>query len=215
MAEAPVRRLRADARHNRERVLDAAEALFAELGLQAQTDDIAVRAGVGVGTVYRHFPTKRELVEAVIVRRTEALLAAVRAAIDDPDPGQAFRSIFARGAELLGGNRALAEDVARGMNVPALPPGIKEELFGAMSALAARAQAAGQLRPDLCPADVLMLVACVAHSVDVAQQFDPCMRRRFLALVLDGLRPGASTPLPGRRLDLDDLRRLAKQHAAG
>jgi len=203
------RRPRADARRNRERVLEAAEQIFATVGLQAHTDDIAREAGVGVGTVYRHFPTKHQLVEAVIARRTESLLTAARAAIRDPDPGEAFRRIFARGADLLGRNRAIAEDVAEGISLPALPPGIKEELFGAMSDLAVRAQAAGQLRADVCPADVVMLVSCVAHSVELTQRLDPGLRRRFLALILDGLRPDAATPLPGRRLDLSDLHRLA------
>ncbi len=209
MTQASARRPRADAQRNRERVLEAAEHLFAAMGLAAQTDDVAREAGVGVGTVYRHFPTKRLLVEAVIARRTESLLAAARAAIHDPDPGEAFRRTFTRGAELLGRNRAIAEDVAGGMNLPALPPGIKQALFAALSELATRAQSAGQLRADVCPADVVMLVSCVAHSVELAHRFDPGLRRRFVALVLDGLRPDVATPLPGHRLDLDDLHRLA------
>ncbi len=214
MTDPSARRPRADAVRNRERVLIAAEALFAELGLHAQTDDIAARAGVGVGTVFRHFPTKRDLVEAVIARRTESLIADARDAAADPSPGQAFRRLFAQAAELLARNRAIAEELAAGMDVPALAPSAKQALFAAMCQLAARAQASGELRADLCPADIVMLVSCVAHSVELAQRIDPGLRRRFLAMVLDGLRPGATTPLPGRRLDLEELGRLAGQRTA-
>ena len=106
-----VRPLRADARRNRERVLTAAAVVFSEHGHEAQMDDVASRAGVGVGTVYRHFPTKEALMEALAVDRFEKVLAAGNAALERDDPWEAFVEALWAGAELLAGDRAFTEIV--------------------------------------------------------------------------------------------------------
>src|ERR1700754_2182360 len=100
------RPLRADARRNRERVLKAAQATFAEHGHEAQMDDVARRAGGGVGTVYRHFPTKEALMEALAVDRFERVLAAGKLALDRADPWEALAEALWAGAELLAGDRS-------------------------------------------------------------------------------------------------------------
>ena len=103
------RPLRADARRNREKVLAAARAAFSEQGREAQMDDVARRAGVGVGTVYRHFPTKEALIEALMVAAFETIAAAAEEALEVEDPWEAFTSVLWRGAETMAGDRALSE----------------------------------------------------------------------------------------------------------
>src|SRR3954465_2303509 len=100
------RPLRADARRNRERVITAAGAVFAEHGRDAQMDDVAKRAGVGVGTVYRHFPTKEALIEALAMDRFERILAAGREALLNPDAWAAFSGALWAGAALTASDRS-------------------------------------------------------------------------------------------------------------
>ena len=102
-------RERADARRNREKVLEAARAVFSEQGRDAQMDDVARRAGVGVGTVYRHFPTKEALIEALMVAAFETIAAAAEEALEIEDPWEAFASVCWRGAETMAADRALSE----------------------------------------------------------------------------------------------------------
>src|SRR5579859_366110 len=94
MTNDTVRPLRADARRNREKVLEAAETLFTEVGLKVPIEDVALRAGVGVGTVCRNFPTKEALVEAVLAGLYESLLASARAAASSSEPGEAFEQFI-------------------------------------------------------------------------------------------------------------------------
>src|ERR1041384_5426357 len=93
------RPLRADARRNREKVLQAARSVFSEHGRDAQMDDVARRAGVGVGTVYRHFPTKEALIEALMVAAFQTIADEAHRALDIEDPWEAFTSVLWRGAE--------------------------------------------------------------------------------------------------------------------
>jgi len=106
--EQPSRPRRADARRNRERVLAAAAELFAEEGSKVQIEQVAHRAGVGVGTVCRNFPTKVALVDAVVTQGCELLLDEAQAALGEPDAGAALRRYFVRMAELQARHRALA-----------------------------------------------------------------------------------------------------------
>src|SRR5919206_2825813 len=114
------RPLRADARRNREKVLAAARTVFSENGRDAQMDDVARRAGVGVGTVYRHFPTKEALIEALMVDAFETIAAHARDALAIEDPWEAFTSVMWRGAEVMAGGRALSEGFA---SLPGGPEG--------------------------------------------------------------------------------------------
>ena len=140
------RPLRADARRNREKVLAAARAVFSEHGRDAQMDDVARRAGVGVGTVYRHFPTKEALIEALMVAAFEAIAEKAEAALEVEDPWEAFSSVLWRGAEIMAADRALSEVFASipGAMESAMPT--VEGLTETMAKLIARAQAAGVLR---------------------------------------------------------------------
>jgi AcrR family transcriptional regulator len=190
------RPLRADARRNREKVLTAARAVFSEHGRDAQMDDVARRAGVGVGTVYRHFPTKEALIEALMVAAFEAIAEQAESALEVEDPWEAFSSVLWRGAEIMAADRALSEVFASipGAMESAMPT--VEGLTDTMAKLIARAQAAGVLRADMIVDDVPM-VMCGIGSATKKEHRCAGAWRRHLSIVLDGLRAdSASGPLP-------------------
>jgi AcrR family transcriptional regulator len=207
------RLLRADARRNRERVLAAAEAVFAEEGQRAQVEEVARRAGVGVGTVCRNFPTKQALVEAVLEAMFESLLADAEAALDEPDAGVAFEQFFTVLADFQARHRVVAEAMATEGGVPAKAEPTKLALRRAIDRLVANAQAAGAIRPDIGAADVTMLFAGVAHTTALGGELQPLLRRRYLTILLDGLRPVDGRALPGKPLDFAQLDRLKKRSA--
>jgi AcrR family transcriptional regulator len=190
------RPLRADARRNRQRVLEAARATFAEQGRDAQMDDVAGRAQVGVGTVYRHFPTKEALLEALALEAFEKLAAVATGAVGDPTGWGGLQRTLWAGAELLAGDRALSEVLA------AIPGPIlagvetERELNTAMTALIERAKAEGGLRADLVLDDIVMLM-CGIGAATRKTHACPDAWRRHLAIVIDGIRAsGATGALP-------------------
>jgi AcrR family transcriptional regulator len=203
---------RADARRNRERVLAAAEEVFAESGLKAPVEDVARRAGVGVGTVCRNFPTKQALVEAVVGAMYDTLLLEAEAALADPDPAHAFEQFVTGLPAFQARHRALADQMAN-ENQSESAAGPREKLLRAVSELVARAQAAGAIRDDIGPGDVSMLFSGVAHAVSVAGELQPVLRERFVRIILDGLRAADATTLPGRPLDFAQLRRIKQRRA--
>jgi AcrR family transcriptional regulator len=200
---------RADARRNHDRVLEAAAALFAENGLKVQMEEIAAAAGVGVGTVCRSFGSKESLVEAVLTGMWQALLDDVQAALADPDPAAAFRRFIVTLADFQARHRVLAEEMAAGVDMPIGAARLKAAIRAAVTHLVARAQAAGAVRPDIGPADMAMLFAGIAHAASLAGDVEETLRRRYIAIVLDGLRPLDPTPLPGRPLGFEDLGRVS------
>ena len=204
------RPMRSDARRNRERVLAAAEAVFSEMGLRAQIEEVARRAGVGVGTVCRHFPTKQALVEAVLEAMYESLLRDALRAAEQPDPGEAFRTFVFALSEFQGRHRALAEHMATEIELPAAAQPVRDALRGAIEGLVTRAQVAGTIRSDIGPADISLLFSGVAHATALAGDLQPVLRRRYVALILDGLRPLEASQLPGRPLDFAQLQRIKK-----
>ena len=200
--------MRSDARRNRERVLVAAEDVFSEMGLRAQIEEVARRAGVGVGTVCRHFPTKQALVEAVLEATYESLLADARRALKQPDPGAAFHTFFYALSEFQARHLALAEHMATEIDLSAAAQSVRDALREAIDELVTRAQEAGAIRADIGSADVALLFSGVAHATALAGDLQPVLRRRYVALILDGLRPLEASPLPGRPLDFQQLRKI-------
>jgi AcrR family transcriptional regulator len=160
--------LRADAQRNHDRVLDAACECFAERGVEVSCDEIARRAGVGHGTVFRRFPTKDALISAVILRRIRDLTIELEAAPEEPDPGRAFAGFFRRAAEAYARDRALVEGFAANADAPEVAA-----FMEAVGRLVEHAQDAGALRRDLSAKDVLALVPAGSLYPDV---------------ILDGLR---------------------------
>jgi AcrR family transcriptional regulator len=184
------RPLRADARRNREKVIAAARAAFAEQGRDAQMDDVARRAEVGVGTVYRHFPTKDALLEALVEDTFQQIADRAREKLDRPDAWEAFVEMLWDGAESLAGDRALTEAMAA--RSPGAPCPGQIELTSIGAELMRRAQGAGDMRPDVMIDDVPMIMCGVGSATSRPH---PCSDswRRHLAILVDGLRASAAT----------------------
>ncbi len=198
-SEALPRAQRADARRNREAIVEAARELMATDGTDAQMDDIARAAGVGVGTVYRHFPTKDDLVHALADLRFERLAEYAREALSEGDPGQAFERFLRRGAELQVKDRSINEvmrDRPEAMQEAAQRVGLLE-LSGEVMA---RAQKAGHVRPDADPRDIPMLMCGLGTTTPASSGpfVTPTSWERFLAIVLDGFRSPGTTEMPPR-----------------
>jgi AcrR family transcriptional regulator len=179
--------VRADGVRNRRKVLDAATAAFATEGLSVPVAEIARRAGVGTGTVSRHFPTKEALYEAIVLERVEDLVARAGQLRSAGEPAAAFFGYLAYLADVAAANRGLAEALAgAGFDVGAAAARGGQDLEGMEAALLADAQAAGAVRPDVTPADVkALIVACVARE---AAGTDEAGRRRIVEIIAAGLR---------------------------
>jgi AcrR family transcriptional regulator len=190
--------LRADARRNHQAVLSAAKRLFAEQGLDAQMPDVARAAKVGVGTVYRHFATKDELIAALVAERFERLADSVRENLEAEDAWEGFCGFIRFAAQIQADDRGLCEVMGSRpdqMDAAALAAGLPE----LCDRLVGRAQDSGHLRRDIEWEDIPM-IACGLGSVTQAS-VGPATGRwpRLVEIILDGLRaPGAAElPRPG------------------
>jgi AcrR family transcriptional regulator len=194
-APAAERPIRADARRNRQRVLEAARACFSEDGLEAQIDEIASRAGVGVGTVYRHFSTKDALLRALVGDFFVAEAALAERALTREEPWDAFSYFMRESAELLGANRAVAQIMAGQPELGAEgAAGADAELgfFTSLERLIARGRDAGVLRPDFAFEDIPAIM-CALGSLQISYGAYKNWRR-VLEIVLDGSRaPGSGS----------------------
>jgi AcrR family transcriptional regulator len=193
--ETPDRPLRADARRNREKVLAAAREAFGEHGREAQIDDVARRAEVGVGTVYRHFPTKEALLVALLEETFASIAARARATLEHGSAWESLTAILWDAGESLAGDRALTEAMAADLTDEPCPG--ERELAAIATELMERAKAAGDLRPDAMVEDIPMLMCGVGAAMSRPHPCDASWRRH-LAILIDGLRarPDA-TRLPG------------------
>ncbi|MEV0463510.1 TetR/AcrR family transcriptional regulator [Nocardia tengchongensis] len=179
------RPLRADARRNRERVLAAAQEAFAAEGISVPLDEIARRAGVGAGTVYRHFPTKEALFEAAILDQVEKITAHARALTAAEDPGAVFFEFLAMMVLEGGVKRDLADALRSGGGE--YPRTVSHDLKAALGTLLARAQDAGAVRPEISVDDLLTIIKGVFLAVHEAGAA-PGLRERTFAVIADGLR---------------------------
>jgi AcrR family transcriptional regulator len=194
------RHLRADAQRNRQRVLEAANALFAARGVDVSVDEIAQLAQVGVGTVYRNFPNKGALLEALLAARIAPLVIAAREAAGADDPGDAFVMFVRRMSDEFADFKALADAMADvGVDLDAAKREISADLLVAVGVLFERAQQAGRVRPDVTITDVSAMMMGLGHA-DPAFM-DPAQRSRCVALVCDSLLVGARSVLPLRPHD--------------
>lgn len=201
------RPLRADAERNRQRLLEAARELFAERGLSVTLDDVAHRAGLGVGTAYRRFGSREELVTALFEERMHDILALADDALTIEDPWEALVTFLANMAELQASDRGLKEVMLGSVAGRERVARLRDQLRPRGQALVARAQAAGVLRPDFDVSDVPLLQMMVGAIADVAPPDRPDLWRRFLALLIDGIRAEGTpqAPLPGPPLGLDAI----------
>jgi AcrR family transcriptional regulator len=171
--------------------------VFAEQGREAQMDDVARRAEVGVGTVYRHFPTKEALIDALVAEAFERLLVVAKEqAQRDDDAWDALATTLWAGAEILAGDRALSAIMTEMYGPVNVELETQLEMAKAMTVLVERAQAAGQLREDVILDDISMLM-CGIGTATAKPHIVPDAWRRHLAIVIDGLRASnASETLP-------------------
>ena len=188
-------RLRADARRNRELILAAADAAFAEEGLGVPVDEIGRRAGVGPGTLYRHFPTKEALFEAVLVAHIERLARYGQELAGGDKPDEALFEFVGRLASEAASKRNLVDALSgTGYDIKTTSSESKAALEDVFQLLLSRAQSAGLVRSDVQPADLMALVmgACSLGAPETTE----CSQQRMLAVVCAGLKsePAGSTP---------------------
>lgn len=209
-------RLRADARRNRERIVNAAREMFVEFGPDVPLDDVARRAGVGNATLYRHFADRRELVHEVVLSVLERITVRGEAATaEEPDAFAALRR-FAHGAadeKIAAMCPLLSEDVDK--SHPDMVA-MRERLDDATTALVDRAHASGQLRTDVGTGDLMMVITHLARPLPgtgcvANEQF----MHRHIDLMLDGMRNLDPTPLTGPAMAIRDLRRLGQSPSNG
>ncbi|HEY7150531.1 MAG TPA: helix-turn-helix domain-containing protein [Solirubrobacterales bacterium] len=186
---------RADARRNRRKVLDAARKAFAEDGLDVRIEKVARKAGVGVGTVYRHFPTKEDLLQALADDRFAGLAEAARRALDDPDAWSGFSEFMRYSAEVMAEDRALSEAMDQR---PEMCGQAAEDvrLLEIVGELIQRAQADGALRADVVAEDVPSLICGLGRATRESEGRPSMSWERYLAIILAGLRPAAGSSLP-------------------
>jgi AcrR family transcriptional regulator len=204
---APVRPLRRDAELNRQRILRAAAEIFTEQGLEATLDDVARQAGVGVGTVYRRFPDKEALADALFTDRLDALVALAEDALADPDEWGSLVSFLEQAGALLAADRGLRQLFMFASYGYDRVGQARARMQPLVSTLVSRAQAAGAVRADLCPTDVPLIEFMLAGVAEYARNARPQVWRRYLALLLDGLRPERAGPgtLPEPALTPDEF----------
>lgn len=201
MQTAAQRPRRADAERNRTRILIAASELFAERGLDASMPELAERAGVGVGTVYRAFPDKEHLLGAVMAERFRWLTGEIERATTADDPWAAFNDVVWKAAALHAKDRAFHECLPKAANLPEVADA-RTETLAAFGRLVKRAQQAGAMRKDVTAEDIPMLLAGVGVSRSTASGIG---WQRHLAIVIDGLRAEGAHRLPSQPLSRAQL----------
>ena len=209
----PVRPLRKDAERNRRRILDAARELFAERGLGVTLNDIAHHAGVGVGTVYRRFPDKDELIEGLFEERFAELESLAERALADPDPWHGLTGFLQGSSELQCADRGLKELVCGSQGLHRIAR-IRARLLPMGEELVRRAQQNGSLRADISPRDLPILQVMTGAVIDASREVDPELWRRYVGILIRGMsgRPDEEPALAGEPLEVEDVDRVMSAH---
>lgn len=192
----PIGPARKDARRNRTALLAAAKTVFAEEGLDAALEGIARRAAVAIGTLYRHFPTRMDLVAAVIADKKRAWIKAAETAVLMEPAWDGLTFFLERVCELQAGDLAF-NDIAsmRFLHAPGIETA-RKRAYDLSRRIVERAQAEGSLRPDVTAEDIAFIVWAHSRVSEATHGIDPQAWRRYLALTLDGFRATAARPLP-------------------
>jgi len=188
----PTRKPRADGQRNRERLMETAKAAFAEVGVEVSLDEIARRAGVGIGTLYRHFPTRDAIVEAVYRREVEQLAAAATRLLGTHSPGDALHEWLRLSIDLIATKKLMASALASLVDSTSeLYTSSSVQIVGAMFLLVDRARSAGDIRSDVDPNDLLRaLVGLTSGNTAPGWQASAL---RLIDILMDGLRPARAT----------------------
>jgi AcrR family transcriptional regulator len=195
--------LRRDAERNRRRILEAARLGFAQHGLGITLDEIARLAGVGVGTVYRRFPNKEHLIDALFLEKLGEVGALAEAMLAEEDAWYGLTTFLEGAVALVASDRGLRELVLGSAHTQERVVQARSQVKPLVEQLVARAQAQGALREDLRATDFPLLLFMLDAVVDATRDIDPQTWRRALGIVLDGLaaRRDEPTPLPADALD--------------
>lgn len=190
------RPLRADAERNRAAIVAAAQEVFAEHGLEAPLEEIAVRAGVGIATLYRRFPAREQLVAAALVEKVQQYARAAEEALAVADPWVGFVGYVQRICELQADDRGLADLLSMALPADEHVEQLRSQANDQVIELVERAKAAGQLRQDFVGEDLLLLLIANAAVVHVTRADAPEAWRRFVALALGAFQRSGAPPLP-------------------
>ena len=204
MATTSERPLRRDAERNRQRILDTAGLLFAERGLGVSLDEIARHAGVGVGTVYRRFPDKEQLIDALFEVRLGEILTVATDSLEVSDPWEALVHFLERSMELQVKDRGLKELLLGTSTAHARIEQGREQIQPIVEALLGRAQKAGVVRDDITVSDLMLLQHAIGEAAEYAREVAPEVWRRVMLIAFDGLRPDRRRPSPMPAPPLDD-----------
>ncbi|NYF11152.1 AcrR family transcriptional regulator [Leifsonia sp. AK011] len=196
--------VRKDAARNRARLLEAAREVFAERGLEATLDDVAGRAGVGIGTAYRHFANKQELAAEILIASSDRMVAEAQAALEAEDAWEALVGFFEGAIERMSQDRGLHDTLVQ-QRGPVTSSPFREALIEAIVELFERAQRAGVIRPDAVPTDVAPIFGMMGVAIDMASASSPDLWRRYLQLWFDGLRAHDVEPLSTPPLAIEEV----------
>jgi AcrR family transcriptional regulator len=206
-AKTSTRPLRRDAQANRDRIVTAARAAFAADGIELPVEEIARRAAVGMGTLYRHFPAKEDLVDAVLEDAFEEFVSAAEQALAAKDAWAGFCGFLERVFALHGENRALKDMIATRAHGRVRADAMRTRMRPLLRRMIERAQEQGALRADFTPEDMPLLFWTGGRVIEATAAVAPEFWRRHLGLLLDGLRAEAATPLPHPPLTRAQLNR--------
>ncbi|MET9361900.1 helix-turn-helix domain-containing protein [Streptomyces sp. NPDC006632] len=203
--------LRRDARRNRDLLVAAAQELFAERGINVPLDEIAKRAGVGNATLYRRFPTRGDLVEAVFHGDLTAVMAAGERARAADDAWGALTAYLEGVCALIARDRGVSDLMTTGIEGAPTLDAIHVHNHATLSTLMRRAVADGELRTDVAPEDLLFALSALGGSLPAVETVRPGSWRRPLALLLDGFRATAQRPLPEPALSAEETRHVHRE----
>jgi len=201
------RPLRRDAQANRVRIVAAARAAFAADGIEVPVEEIARRAGVGMGTLYRHFRAKEDLIDAVLEDAFAAFISAAEQALAEEDAWLGLRSFLERVFALHVENRGLKDIIATRAHGRARAEAMRRRMRPLLRSLIERAQEQGTLRDDFTAEDMPLLFWTGGRVIEATATIAPDFWRRYLGLLLDGLRAEAATTLPHPPLTRAQLNR--------
>lgn len=182
---------RADAERNRRRILDAATSVFAQHGPSATLSDVAQVAGVGIGTIYRKFPDKTALLDALLQDKIDVVMQVALDAATEDDAGAAFRRYLSGMIALHASDRSLATVLFAPDRANRVPAAFTHRLAPVADELIERAIEAGELRDGFTRQDTTVLAVMVSSIAAVTRHLDPLLWRRYAQIVVDGTRPGA------------------------
>lgn len=201
--------LRKDAQRNRERLVEAARAVFAERGIDVALDEVARRAGVSIGTLYNRFPTRADLVQAVFADRVETVMQISEHALAMDDPWAGFVHFVEQVSRMQAADRGYNDLSARSLP-QAVPTERHERGHALMLQVIDRARESGALRPDFVISDMAFITWAITRTIEATAGENPEAWRRHLGFILDGLRTPAAHPLPIPALEPEQVARIMR-----